>query len=106
MNEYVMAALVSDTDELIDWRIVRAPDETNDLVARLPKGMRALEQARTPARSHAEAYSILLYALATEQSPGADKFWQRVRYVPRIRVAAIRHMGMRALGPVMRSILL
>jgi hypothetical protein len=89
--------------ELLDWQIVRQGDLQTIANAQAPRGILVIEQSCVRAPSETDALVLFWVALMTERGEHVERFWHRVRTVPRIRVAAIRRMGMRALGPVLNG---
>lgn len=98
-------SLVSFSDErthaLVGLKVLT--DDARELQTKVP-GVYLTREATIEATDPETAYLALVCAMiVVPRSSPAAEFWHRVAAIPRIRVAALRRIGLRSLGPVMRE---
>lgn len=96
MTRYVLAAFIDASGQLIDWCV--APKTA----VRFDAAHTVIIQSEVDATDQETAHVIMVRNLVTSQHDTAARFWDRIAAVPRIRLAATRHMGLRAIGPILR----
>ncbi len=101
MKKFALISIVDMQGVLVDVQVI--PETAMQALSNSAQGRLVVYPcASVEAPTQQEAHGILMCALTADNSPQAGPFWGRVRSVPRIRFAAMRHHGMRALQHVMR----
>ncbi len=105
MARFVLTSIVSARGDLLDWRVALEGHETNVIAAHAKTlGASAYVLIVVEAPTREAAYTALLCEAVAADHEALASFWRRVRAVPRIRVAAARHTGLRGVHPLLQPI--
>lgn len=100
LTRYALVSYADANDVLIDAMAVPVSDVKNHQ----KRAPRVYSGAEVEATDPHTAYYWLFFAMCTIKAPEVERFWTRVYRVPRIRVAAIRHIGLRNLRGVLQHV--
>lgn len=99
---YRLYSFSDSTGALLDFKVL--PDDDSS-VRNVNPGVFAVDEASTVAPDLRTAYLTLVYGMMlVPRDRVAAQFWDRVGMIPRIRFAASFHIGLRGIGPALRTI--
>ena len=99
---YKLYSFCDSRGALLDFKVLPADDAS---VRNVDDGVFPFDEATTAAPDPRTAYLTLVYGMfVVPRERLASAFWQRVAMIPFIRFAAALHIGLRGIGPALRTV--